>query len=90
MKLGAVSRHLVGVKRWSLQMIAKSVGVSTASVARGLGRGEGFGYNAMPASPALLLHVHFESTVQLSHKRFDLCVEAHYSEALWKDTLKDF
>jgi len=43
MKLGVVSRHLVGGKGWSLQMIAKSVGVSTASVARALmtERGEG-------------------------------------------------
>lgn len=39
MKLGAVSRHLVGFKGWSLQMITKSVGVSTASVARALGEG---------------------------------------------------
>lgn len=36
MKLGAVSRHFVGVMGWLLQMIAKSVGVSTASVARAL------------------------------------------------------
>lgn len=34
MKLGAISRHLVGGVGWSLRMIAESVGVSTASVAR--------------------------------------------------------
>lgn len=34
MKFGAASRHLTGGKGWSLRMIAKNVGVSTASVAR--------------------------------------------------------
>ena len=37
MKFGGVSRHIVGGKKWSLRMIAKSVGVSTASGARGSG-----------------------------------------------------
>ena len=37
MKLGAASRHLVEGMGWSLRAIAKSVGVSTASVARALG-----------------------------------------------------
>ena len=36
MKLGAVSLHLVGSKGWSLQMIAKNVGVSAVNVARAL------------------------------------------------------
>jgi hypothetical protein len=36
MKLGAASRHLVGGMDWSLRAIAKSVGVSAASVVRGL------------------------------------------------------
>ena len=34
MKLGAVSQLLVGDKGWSLRMLARSIGVSTASVAR--------------------------------------------------------
>ena len=34
MQLGVASRHLVGNKGWSLWKIAKSVGVSTAGVAR--------------------------------------------------------
>jgi hypothetical protein len=42
MKLGAVSRHLVSGMVWSLRMIAKNIGVSTASVARGrYGKGGG-------------------------------------------------
>ena len=36
MKLGAVSRRLVSGMVWSLRMIAKNFGVSTASVARSL------------------------------------------------------
>jgi len=37
MKLGAVSRHLVEGKGWSLRAIAKRVAVTTASAARVLG-----------------------------------------------------
>ena len=40
-KLGKSLRHLVGGMGWSLWMIAKSVGMSTASVARGIGVKEG-------------------------------------------------
>ena len=36
MKLGAASRHFVGGMGWSLRAIAKSTGVSTASVAQAL------------------------------------------------------
>jgi hypothetical protein len=35
MKLGAVSRHLVEGKGWSLRTTVKSVGVSTASYGEG-------------------------------------------------------
>lgn len=41
MKLGAVSRYLVSGMVWSLRMIAKNIGVSTASVARSLRYGGG-------------------------------------------------
>jgi len=41
MKLGAVSRHLVSGMVWSLRMIAKNIGVSTASVAWALRQGGG-------------------------------------------------
>ena len=36
MKLGVVSRHLVGFKGWSIQMIVKNVGVSAVNLARAL------------------------------------------------------
>ena len=53
-------------------------------------RGVRFQLQRHVCQSCLLLHVRFESTVQLSHKRFDLRVEAHYFEALWKDAMKDF